>query len=363
MIDPASTDPAVDGLPRRHLRLLGEAADRLLAADDPAAMVDDLFALIADELRLDAFFNYALEGDTLRLVAYGGLTEEQAAAGACLVAGQTICGIAIGQRRPVQAFGVQASTDPLSAFVRTLGIDAYACTPLVHGSELLGTLGFGRRWTDRYDPDELAFLHTVCHYVALAKYRLKIEAELREGIAARERLLAELNHRVRNALQTAVAVVRLGAADTTDTTARGALAEAATRLEVLAAAHRPLYATDSPSQVDIVALIGSIAERSDDEPVVVLGTGAPSLPVEQAVAVALLTHAFIAPDPDALTHIAIDATGDALHLTLSGPTMGQPRPALDDGRLVRGLARQLRAEVARDGAERLTITVPGRAHG
>lgn len=359
--DPA--DNAVDALPRRHLRLLGEAADRLLGADDSAGMVEDLFALISEELRLDAFFNYRLDGDMLTLVAHAGLTDDEAAAGAQLVVGQAVCGCAARQRRPIQAFGIQTSDDPLTDFVRMLGIDAYACTPLVHGTELLGTLGFGRRWTDHFDPDELTFLHTVCHYVALAKYRLKIEDELRAGIASRERLLAELNHRVRNALQTAIAVVRLGAADTIDEAARGALAGAAARLEVLAAAHRPLYETDRPSRIDIAALIESLIDRDDEEPVEVSVTGTPTLPVEHAAAVALLTHAFLAADPDTVTHVAIDMEADLLRITLDGPTIGQARPVLDDGRLVRGLARQLRAEVARNGDDLLTIAIPVRHDG
>lgn len=362
MPDAPSADPAVDGLPRRHLRLLGEAADRLLGAEDPAVMVDELFALIADELRLDAFFNYRLDGDVLTLVAYGGLSAAQAEAGAQLAVGQAVCGFAACERRPIQAFGVQASDDPLTRFVRDLGIDAYACTPLIHGSELLGTLGFGRRWTDRFDPDELTFLHTICHYVALAKYRLKIEAELRAGIASRERLLAELNHRVRNALQTAIAVVRLGAADTVDGAARDALGGAAARLEVLAAAHRPLYATDSPSRIDIAALIESLAERSDDEPVEVAVTGEPSLPIEQAAAVALLIHAFLSPEPDAVTAIAVERADNVLRIALTGPAMGMPDPTLDDSRLVRGLARQLRATTTR-ADDRLTLIVPVRDDG
>ncbi|MEH3040522.1 MAG: GAF domain-containing protein [Sphingomonas paucimobilis] len=363
MSETLSADIAVDALPRRHLRLLGEAADRMLAAEDPAAMVDDLFALIAEELRLDVFFNYRLDGEVLTLVAHAGLTEAEAASGAQLIVGQAVCGCAARQRRPIQAFNIQASDNPLTGFVRMLGIDAYACTPLVHGTELLGTLGFGRRWTDHFDADELTFLHTICHYVALAKYRLKIEAELRAGIASRERLLGELNHRVRNALQTAIAVVRLGAADTPDDAARAALAGAAERLEVLAAAHRPLYATDSPSRIDIAALIESIADRSDDEPVEVAVTGTPALPVEQAAAVALLTHAVLATDPDIVAHVAIDMGTDLLRIALTGPALGQARPALDEGRLVRGLARQLRAEVTRDGTDGLTIAVPVRHDG
>lgn len=360
--DPRLADP-VENLPRRQLRLLGEAADQMLAAKDPAAMVDDLFALIADELRLDVFFNYRLDADGLTLVAHAGLSEAEATAGAHLQVGQAVCGYAAQQRRPIQAFGVQASGDPLTGFVRDLGIDAYACTPLVHGSTLLGTLGFGRRWTDRFDTDELAFLHTVCHYVALAKYRLKIEAELREGIAIRERLLGELNHRVRNALQTAVAVVRLGAADTVDDTAKAALGAAAARLEVLAAAHRPLYAADTPTSIDIAALLDAITERGDGEPIEITAHGTACLPIEQAAAVALLVHAMLDPDPEGLATVAIDTDGNAMQIALIGPTMGIARSAIDDGRLVRGLSRQLRATVTRNGTDRLTLLIPGRAHG
>lgn len=360
--DPRLADP-VENLPRRQLRLLGEAADQMLAADDPAAMVEDLFALIADELRLDVFFNYRLDPDGLTLVAHAGLSEAEATAGAHLEVGQAVCGYAAQQRRPIQAFSVQASCDPLTTFVRDLGIDAYACTPLVHGSTLLGTLGFGRRWTDRFDADELAFLHTVCHYVALAKYRLKIEAELREGIATRERLLGELNHRVRNALQTAVAVVRLGAADTVDDAAKSALAAAAARLEVLAAAHRPLYVADTPTRIDMAALLGAITERGDGEPVEVAATGAPGLPIEQAAAVALLVHAVLTPDDAVLARVVIDARTDGMTIMLCGETMGIARPELDNGRLVRGLSRQLRATMVRNGTDCLSLIILGRAHG
>lgn len=356
MTDPALAgtthgDAAVDVLPRRHLRLLGDAADRMLAAEDPARMVDDLFALIADELRLDVFFNYRLDGDELVLETHGGLDAAEAASFERMAMGQAVCGCVARDRRPIEAFGVQTSDDPMARFVRALGVDAYACTPLMHGQTLLGTLSFGRRWTDRFDADELVFLHTVCHYVALAKYRLRIEAELRDGIASRERLLAELNHRVRNALQTAVAVVRLGAADSDDAAVRAGLELAAQRLEVLAAAHRPLYATDTPTRIDLAALLAGIAEQEAPA-----WTGpAPSLPVEQAAAAALLVQALLPQGNEAT--LAILRRDARLELALEAPGLGAARPALDHSRLVRGLARQLRAELARDGADRLTLAL------
>ncbi|MEP9401344.1 GAF domain-containing protein [Sphingomonas silueang] len=350
-------DPRLDSLPRRHLRLLGDAADRLLAADDPATMVRDLFALIADELRLDLFINYRLDGDELRLDAHGGLDAAQAAALDRLALGQAVCGRVARDGHPIEAFSIQASDAEMTDTVRGLGVDAYACTPLIHGSTLMGTLSFGRRWTDRFDADELALLRTLCHYVALAKYRLRVEAELREGIATRERLLGELNHRVRNALQTAVAVVRLGMADSADAGVRDALALAAGRLEVLAAAHRPLYATATPTRIDLAALLGSLVDQ-DGSPWTG-DTPPPALPVEQAAAAAMLVQALLPADADAT--LTIGQAGTRLDLRLQAPGLGAAQPAIDDSRLVRALLRQLRAELARDGADALAVTLA--AHG
>jgi GAF domain-containing protein len=165
--DPAELDPSPDrspeNLPRRYLALIADIAGRLLAADNDVGMVAELFALIRDELRLDIFFNYRLDDGRLVLEAHGGLSEAEAASGASLEIGQAVCGCVARDRVPAHATGVQASADPLHDFIRGLGLDAYACTPLIYGGTLIGTLGFGRRWADRFSEDELSFLHTVCH--------------------------------------------------------------------------------------------------------------------------------------------------------------------------------------------------------
>jgi hypothetical protein len=58
-------------LSRRRLALVAQAAERLLAANDPAGMVSDQFALSKAELRLDVIFNHRPEGDRLVLEAFG----------------------------------------------------------------------------------------------------------------------------------------------------------------------------------------------------------------------------------------------------------------------------------------------------
>jgi len=165
----------------RLLQLLSEAAAQLLAAEDPRTAVTALFDLIAGDLRLDVYFNYLLQDDGLVLASSRGLSEEMAAQGACLQLGSAVCGMVAASRAPHHARDVQASDDPQLAFIRQAGLDCYACTPMVVGDRLLGTLGFGRRWAPCFSNEELQFLRTVTHYVAMAYERLRTEAALRES--------------------------------------------------------------------------------------------------------------------------------------------------------------------------------------
>ncbi|MEH3159556.1 MAG: GAF domain-containing protein [Sphingomonas taxi] len=352
---PSSHDPAAS-VSARYLALLAEVAERLLAAAGPAAMIDEMFVLIRRELRLDVFLNYRLEDDRLVLEAYGGLDAEASAGVAELRLGQAICGCVARDRKPTHVVGVQRSDDPVHAFVRGLGVDVYACTPLLHGDRLLGTLSFGRRWADRFTPDELHFLHTVCHYVALAKYRLAVEAELRAGVEARERLLGELNHRVRNALQVAVGLVA-AEVSTSDGAARAALRRAVDRLQVLALAHRPLYVGETTDTVDGVTLLvdvggGRLTLAKQDGPV--------RMPVERAAALAILVHTLLEGRDEARNFEARQDAG-GVHLLFHGLSLPPDDAPAAERRVAAGLLHQLRATISA-GPGGLHLVMPRPAH-
>ncbi|USI74101.1 histidine kinase dimerization/phosphoacceptor domain -containing protein [Sphingomonas morindae] len=350
----AATGERVDDqLSRRYLALIADVAGRLLAAEQPATMVDELFAMIRDELRLDVFFNYRVEDGRLRLEAHGGLTPEQAEAGAELALGQAVCGCVARDRAPIHVTGVQGSADPLCDFVRDIGLDAYACTPLVYAGELLGTLGFGRRWADRFTQDELSFLHTLCHYVALAKHRLRAEAALRESVQAQERLLAELNHRVRNALQLGVSLVLLEVTGAEAGETAAALRLAAERVQVLAAAHRPLYRHAHPEEVDVESLLRSVLEQALDRAPRIAAEAGLSLPIERAVALALLLHELVLGQTECGLVLGRrrDAGGNhMLRIELHGSRRDGHASTAGGERMLRALTQQLRAVRATEGS-------------
>lgn len=164
-----------------HLGLLGEAAGLLLAADDPQQAVTALFEFIADRLRLDAYFNYLIDGEQLRLFSSAGLDEETRRAGEVLAVGAAVCGQVAETRQADYVAGIQRSTEPRTEFLRLAGLDAYACTPMMVSGRLLGTLGFGRRGRGDFTQDELQFLRTATYYVAMALERLRTETALLES--------------------------------------------------------------------------------------------------------------------------------------------------------------------------------------
>jgi PAS domain S-box-containing protein len=200
-----------------RLRLLWEAAAVLLTANNPDVMLRELFAKIGPHLGLDTYFNYMVDesGEALRLESCIGVPDPTARSITRLEFGQAICGT-VALRQPIHATYIQQSDDPKAQLIKSFGIRAYACNPLMSGGQLLGTLSFASRTRDQLDDDELAFLETICHYVTMAYERLRLLDKLREADRRKDEFLATLAHELRNPLapvRNAVQVLRLSGAD------------------------------------------------------------------------------------------------------------------------------------------------------
>ena len=186
----------------KRLALLWEAAGVLLTNKDPDTMLGELFGKIRESLSLDVYFNFMVSesADALELVSCAGIDTETMRSLSRLEFGQAVCGTVAIKRVPIVATYIQQSTEPLVQLVKSLGLHAYACNPLIAGGQLLGTLSFASRSRDTFEREELEFLETISHYVTLAYERLRLIEQLREQDQRKDEFLATLAHELRNPL-------------------------------------------------------------------------------------------------------------------------------------------------------------------
>jgi len=163
----------------RRLAFLSEASTGLLGADDPVVFLALIFQWMRGLLDVELCLHFANEDDrSLRLVLHHGVAEEAAEGFRRLPFGEGICGAAAAERRPFILENIQASSDGMTAIARKLGLDAYACLPLVAHGRLLGTLSFGSRSRSRFAEEEIALFQSVADEVAMALARQQAEVAL-----------------------------------------------------------------------------------------------------------------------------------------------------------------------------------------
>ncbi|MBD2439544.1 PAS domain S-box protein [Nostoc sp. FACHB-110] len=122
-----------------RLQLLFNTASALLSSQQPVALVETLFCKLAEQIGLDIYFNYLVEDNSqvMRLASYSGFSADIAKEFELLNFGQAVCGTAVQSRQPIYLENVQQSTDPKTALIRSLGVNAYYSYPLIAQGQIL----------------------------------------------------------------------------------------------------------------------------------------------------------------------------------------------------------------------------------
>jgi PAS domain S-box-containing protein len=184
----------------RGLQLLADAAAQLLSADSPEKIVRELFHRLAPELELDLYFNFMVDeqGQGLVLDSCEGVSAEKALELSRLAFGEAVCGTVAQERRPWTVSRVQQSNDPKLSVIRSLGVQAYSCNPLIAADRLSGTLSFGARSREAFKEEEIEYLGAICNFIALAQerafHRRNLENRVAERTTRLQEAVAELEH-------------------------------------------------------------------------------------------------------------------------------------------------------------------------
>lgn len=164
----------------QRLDLLSRTARRLLESETPQAIVDSLCQEVMTFLECDTFFNFLADDvrQCLHLNACAGIPAESQAGIEWLDYGVAVCGCAARDACRIVAEDIQQRIDPRTELVKSFGIRAYACHPLMAQGRVLGTLSFGTRCKDSFSDEDLALMRAVADMVAIAMERKRTTAEI-----------------------------------------------------------------------------------------------------------------------------------------------------------------------------------------
>lgn len=181
-----------------RMQLMAMVAQRLLSAENPQKIIEDLCRLVMEHIDCQFFLNYLIEmpGTPMQLNAYGGIPEEAAATIRNVDLERTVCGLVVQEGKDVVSEYIQNSDDPRTELLKSFGVHAYCCYPLMAQDRLIGILSFGTNKRHSFTVDEVALMKSVCDQVAVAMQRLLNQREL-------HRINETLEHKV--AERTAVA--------------------------------------------------------------------------------------------------------------------------------------------------------------
>jgi len=164
-----------------RLEILSFTAGRLLASDQPQQIVKELCLKVMTFLDCQAFFNFLVDESAgrLHLNACAGIPAETAREIEWLDYGVAVCGCAARDACRIVAEDIPSTPDVRTELVKSFGIKAYACHPLLAQNHVIGTLSFGTRTRTAFNADDLAMMKAVADQVAVAMNRVRMEDALR----------------------------------------------------------------------------------------------------------------------------------------------------------------------------------------
>lgn len=192
-----------------------------------------------------AIFAYDTAREEFRIVASRGLSAQYRER-VRMPKGDGVAGLAVKIGEPVIVADAWVDTR-ISASqedIRREGYRSLLAIPLLTKRGALGAACLYTMEPDRFGNEDVQILSAFTNEAALALENANLYEEVRQGLATKSTLLAEMHHRVKNNLQTIAALLSLQQRRARGPDERMALAESISRIQSIAAIHDLLSRED-----------------------------------------------------------------------------------------------------------------------
>jgi signal transduction histidine kinase len=168
--------------PREHYReLLAGVSTDLLRFADPEHLISSIFERSAAHLDVDLCLSHVAAEERLEAVFIGGLPPELQSNVKTVLFGEGVFGIVAQTRRVLRLEKISDASDSQTDFLRRVGVDCFACYPLLSDHKLLGTLSFGARKRPGFDSEEVEVQRAIADQVAVAFDRISLVRALAQN--------------------------------------------------------------------------------------------------------------------------------------------------------------------------------------
>lgn len=350
----------------RQQTALARFGELTLRSEDLDEILQEATKLAAEGLRVDFAKILELQRDG-RLLVRAGVGWRPGVVGHTVVdAGEgSVEALALATGEPLITADIhQEQRFRISEFVKEHGVRSFVNVNIIGapGGPPYGILEVDMSEPRQFTADDADFLRTYANLVAAAVQRMGLIDQLRQRADEKDKLLQELQHRVKNNLQMITSLIRLQANATGSDEVRHELNKISDRINTLRIVYERLHAS---GETDLIELGSYLADLSNSllkfhqagEVSVRLITDMERLivPPQTAVPLALVTNEFITnslkyafPDGTGTIGIRLErvAQGGA-RLTLWDNGRGLPEVAQSGTglRLIEALARQVASEV------------------
>lgn len=164
---------------KERFKLLSDAASTLLSSESPEKIVSLICGEVMNYLDCHVFFNYLLDEkrQQLQLNEYAGVPKKVGDSIEWLDLGVAVCGSVGRDGCKIIAENIQETSDEHTELVKSFGVKAYACHPIISKGYVIGTLSFGTKSKPHFREDELELMRIITDYIATAMERKQEEEE------------------------------------------------------------------------------------------------------------------------------------------------------------------------------------------